>query len=201
VTRFNDVPASTGYGDPIQKLFKFDDRERVIGALSLDPRLPRPEKLIAVSARGYGLRFAVAPHTELSTRAGRRYARPGKDDELIGISPCGDRDLLAVVTEKTHALVCKANEVNELAGPGRGVTVIKTSADDRVVAFLCTSKKGESLTLETQKGRKLELSPGRYEVTGRGGKGREMSKKDKVKNVVRAPVWVPLPQETEKEKA
>ncbi len=41
VTRFNDVPASTGYGDPVQKLFKFDDGERVVGALSLDPRLPR----------------------------------------------------------------------------------------------------------------------------------------------------------------
>src|SRR5205823_6489865 len=31
VTRFNDVPASTGYGDPVQKLFKFDDQERVVG--------------------------------------------------------------------------------------------------------------------------------------------------------------------------
>ena len=42
VTRFNDVPASTGYGDPVQKLFKFDDGERVVGALSLDARLPQP---------------------------------------------------------------------------------------------------------------------------------------------------------------
>src|SRR2546426_4656213 len=33
----SDVPASTGYGDPVQKLFKFDDNERVVGALSLDP--------------------------------------------------------------------------------------------------------------------------------------------------------------------
>src|SRR5690348_151748 len=53
VTRFNDVPASTGYGDPVQKLFKFDDNERVVGALSLDKRLPRPEKMLAVSRRGY----------------------------------------------------------------------------------------------------------------------------------------------------
>ncbi|MFL5309019.1 MAG: DNA topoisomerase (ATP-hydrolyzing) subunit A, partial [Myxococcales bacterium] len=107
VTRFNDVPASTGYGDPVQKLFKFDDQERVVGGLSLDPRLPRPEKLVGVSKRGYGLRFPLAPHTELSTRAGRRYARPGKDDELIGVAPAEDRDLLAVVTQSSHALVCK----------------------------------------------------------------------------------------------
>src|SRR5438477_7791245 len=78
VTRFNDVPASTGYGDPVQKFFKFDDQERIVGALSLDPRLPRPEKLVAVSRHGYGLRFALAPHLEVSTRAGRRYAKPAE---------------------------------------------------------------------------------------------------------------------------
>src|SRR6267143_1066807 len=54
VTRFNDVPASTGYGDPVQKLFKFDDNERVVGALSLDPRVPRPEKLLGIPAAGTG---------------------------------------------------------------------------------------------------------------------------------------------------
>jgi len=33
------VPASTGYGEPIQRLFKFKDGERVIAAFSLDPRV------------------------------------------------------------------------------------------------------------------------------------------------------------------
>ena len=31
--RIVDVPASTGYGEPIQKLFKFKDGERIVGAL------------------------------------------------------------------------------------------------------------------------------------------------------------------------
>ena len=95
VTRFNDVPPSTGYGDPVQKLFKFDDRERVVGALSLDARLPQPEKMIAVSRRGYGLRFAIAPHSELSTRAGRRFSKPAKDDETLKIVVEHARLLLA----------------------------------------------------------------------------------------------------------
>ena len=195
VTRFNDVPASTGYGDPVQKLFKFDDGERVIGALSLDARLPIPEKLVAVSRRGFGLRFALAPHTEVSTRAGRRYARPPAGDEIIGVSACAEKDLLAVVTAKTCALVCKVNEVNELAGPGKGVTVIKVAADDQVVAFLCTSKKDAAIELETTKGRTLTLSPGKYEVASRAGKGREMSKKDSVKAVRRALERLQLPEE------
>src|SRR5207237_10325985 len=164
VTRFNDVPASTGYGDPVQKLFKFDDQERIVGALSLDPRLPRPGKRVAVSRHGYGLRFALAQHLEVSTRAGRRYARPAEGDELIGTMPAGDRDLLAVVTRSTRALVCKVNEVNELAGPGRGVTVIKTADDDPVVAFLCTSGKDAALTIDAEKGRTLTLAPRQYEV-------------------------------------
>ncbi|MCC6337577.1 MAG: DNA topoisomerase IV subunit A [Myxococcales bacterium] len=200
VTRFNDVPASTGYGDPVQKLFKFDDLERVVGALSLDPRLPIPEKLVAVSKKGFGLRFALEPHKEASTRAGRRYARPASGDELIGVAPCGDRDLLAVVTKKTNALVCKVNEVNELAGPGKGVTVIKVGADDEVMAFLCTAKKDAELELETAKGRTLKLSPGKYEVTSRAGKGREMSKKDTVKVVKRTLEVVSLPEPPKSDK-
>ncbi|HEX2309139.1 MAG TPA: DNA topoisomerase (ATP-hydrolyzing), partial [Vicinamibacterales bacterium] len=37
--RIVDVPASTGYGEPIQRVFKFRDGERVVGAVSLDPRV------------------------------------------------------------------------------------------------------------------------------------------------------------------
>src|SRR5205823_13408004 len=36
--RIIDVPASTGYGEPIQKQFKLKDGEKIVGALSLDPR-------------------------------------------------------------------------------------------------------------------------------------------------------------------
>src|ERR671922_81664 len=37
--RLIDVPASTGYGEPIQKLFKLRDGERIVAAMSLDPRV------------------------------------------------------------------------------------------------------------------------------------------------------------------
>ncbi|NOK10982.1 DNA topoisomerase IV subunit A [Corallococcus exercitus] len=199
VTRFNDVPASTGYGDPVQKLFKFDDGERVVGALSQDARLPQPEKLVAVTRQGLGLRFLLAPHLEVSTRAGRRYAKTGEGDEIIGTQPVGDKDLLAVLTEKTNALVCKVAEVNELAGPGKGVQVIKVDAGDKVVDFLAApaSQKDATLEFETQKGRKLHLSPAKFTVTARGGKGHEMSKRDTVKEVARPVTFVPLPEKKE----
>ena len=194
-TRFNDIPASTGYGDPVQKLFKFDDNERVVGALSLDPRLPFPAMMVAVSKDGYGLRFDPAPLKEISTRSGRRFAKAGQGDEIVGVSGCTEKDLLGVVTKKTNALVCKVDEVNVLAGPGRGVTVLKTADDDQVMAFLCTTAKSEKeLTFETTKGKTLKFSLGKYEVTARGGKGREMSKKDEIKTFNRPLDLVLLPE-------
>ncbi len=196
VTRFNDVPPSTGYGDPVQKLFKFDDNERVVGALSLDKRLTPPERLLALSRGGYGLRFVLEPHTEVSTRAGRRFARPGKDDELIGVAPVEDKDFLAVVTEGAYSLVTKAKEVNELAGPGRGVRVIKVQSGDKLIGFLCTSDRKAELPLESNKGRKVELTV--REPGNRGGKGRQLVKKDKLKPISVGPVVQALPAEEKK---
>ena len=37
--RITDLPASTGYGEPIQRFFKLKDGERIVAALSLDPRV------------------------------------------------------------------------------------------------------------------------------------------------------------------
>ena len=93
--RFIDIPASTGYGEPIQRLFKFKDGERVVAAFSLDPRLagaiaapspedPPPVHAVAVTSDGYSLRFSLAPFVEPSTRAGRRYARTADGAEVVG---------------------------------------------------------------------------------------------------------------------
>jgi DNA gyrase subunit A len=76
------------------------------------------------------------------------------------------------------------------------VTVIKTPDDDPVVAFLCTTRKDDAIELETEKGRKLTLSPRKYEVASRGGKGHEMAKKDRIKVAQRPVAFVPLPEET-----
>ena len=36
--RVNDIPMTTGHGDPIQKLFAFEDQERIVGVVCHDPR-------------------------------------------------------------------------------------------------------------------------------------------------------------------
>jgi DNA gyrase subunit A len=189
VIRINDVPASTGYGEPVQKLFNFRDGERVVGALSMSEKdAPNGTLAVAVGKGGFGLRFNVDPHRELSTRAGRRFAKAAEGDEIVGVAPAGDKDVLCVVTSDARALLCKVSEIPELAGAGRGVTVIKVG-DAAVVGFgVGGSRDKDVIVAETDDGKELPIGPGRFSVTGRGGKGHTLRRKTKI-----ARVSVPLP--------
>src|SRR5690349_7848856 len=123
--RINDVPASTGYGEPVQKLFNFRDGERVVGAMPMtEAEIPKGALAVAVSKGGFGMRVSLEPHRELSTRAGRRFAKPADGDEIVGVVRVVEaKDVVCVVTSDARALICKADELPELANPGRGVTV------------------------------------------------------------------------------
>jgi DNA gyrase subunit A len=183
--RFIDVPASTGYGEPIQKQFKLKDGEKIVGAMSLDPRVvgtiaPKKEgqeaavQAVAVSADGYALRFNLDGFVEPSTRAGRRFARPSKASEIVGVARLAGGEILIAATAEGRGLLAKADEVNFLAGPGKGVMLIKLGKEDRVLGFIASTGDRDLLTVETTRGGEQTISTAKYGVTGRGGKGREL---------------------------
>jgi len=189
VIKINDINATAGYGDPAQKYFKFGDGERIISAMTLDPRAMVPPTLLAVTRAGFGLRFATAAHGEVTTKAGRRYARPKDGDEVLGVVPCNDGDVVVTVTRDGHVLHCKADEIAKLEGPGRGVTVIKTADDDLVIGFI-SGLKGDVLEVETDKGgKRFQLKADKKEVTSRGGKGHQIVKRSQLR-VVPLPVTI-----------
>jgi DNA gyrase subunit A len=205
--RFADVPASTGYGEPVQRLFKFKDNERVVAAFSLDPRAigdigrasgddepagdaeveAPPVHAIAVSSDGYALRFSLANVAEPSTRAGRRYARPADGAEIVGVGLVTGDETVIAVTREARAILCPATEVNFLSGPGKGVILLKVADDDRVLGFVASTGDRDLLTVETSRGAEQTVSTAKYEVTGRGGKGRELMQRGQFTRVVPAP--------------
>ena len=184
--RFIDVPASTGYGEPIQKQFKLKDGEKIVAAMTLDPRaagaiVPKkegdaaPVHAVAVSSDGYALRFGLDGFVEPSTRAGRRYARPAEGAEITGVARLtGGDEVLIAATAEGRGILAKAEEVNFLSGPGKGVLLIKLGSDDRVLGFIASTGDRDLLTVETTRGAEQTISTAKYETTGRGGKGREL---------------------------
>jgi DNA gyrase/topoisomerase IV subunit A len=148
---------------------------------------------VAASRRGFGLRFNLDPHRELSTRAGRRFAKPAEGDEIVGVVVAAPTDVITVVTAQARALMCRVDELPELANPGRGVTLIKVDGEDAVLAFAVGRKtEKEALIAETDGGKKIPVGPGKYTVTGRGGRGHALGRKMKIARVV-LPEPPPLP--------
>jgi DNA gyrase subunit A len=199
--RVIDVPASTGYGEPIQRLFKLKDGERIVAALSLDPRVigeivPKkegaepPVHAVAVASDGYSLRFGLQPFVDPSTRAGRRYAKTGAKAEFVGVARVSGGEILIAATREAHGMLTRVEEVSFLAGPGRGVILIKLQSDtDRVLGFIASHGDRDLLTVETSRGAEQTISTAKYDVTGRGGKGRELLQRGQFTKVI----W-PVPE-------
>ncbi len=201
--RITDIPASTGYGEPIQSLFKFKDGERVVDAMSLDPRTigtitsskpdtPPPVHALAASSDGYSLRFSLEPCVEPSTRAGRRFARVPDKAEIVGCVRVTGSEVVIAVTRQARAMLCNVGDINFLGGPGRGVILIKLQKeDDRLLGFIASTGDRDLLTVETTRGAEQTVSTAKYSVTGRGGKGRELLQRGQFTRVVPKPPDLP----------
>jgi DNA gyrase subunit A len=218
-SRIIDVPASTGYGEPVQKLFKLRDGERVVAVFSLDPRaigqispVSAPKKAsasadgsdsdvdippvhaVAVTSDGYSLRFSLEPFVEPSTRAGRRFARPTDGADVVGVQVITGDETIIAATHEARAILCRVDEINFLSGPGKGVILIKLqNGDDGVLGFVASKGDRDLLRVETSRGSEQTISTAKYEVTGRGGKGRELLQRGQFVRVIAADVENPAP--------
>ncbi len=205
--RIVDVPASTGYGEPVQRLFKFKDGERVIAVMSLDPRvspglLPRgegdtpPRHALAATSDGYALRFSLAPYIEPSTRAGRKFVRMPDGVGVVGVAQVTGDETIIAATRQARAMLCPAEEVNVLSGPGRGVILIKIdSAKDQLLGFIASRGDRDLMVVETSRGAEQTVSTGKYEVTSRGGRGRELLQRGSfIRVVAPAPQVLAVPE-------
>src|SRR5438477_210830 len=185
VLRVADVPATTGYGEPVQSLLKFGDGERVVAAQLLredgggeaQPALPGLEKtaVLVATANGYG--FRTTPDLSETTRAGRRVARVGEGDEIVSIEPVTGPTVV-VATRRGKMLRFPLDEVAELSGPGRGVILMRPSkeGDDRIVGALALPKQAGFLAL-TPEGTERRFDVSDVPAGKRAGKGQKVVKR------------------------
>jgi len=147
-----------------------------------------------VTSDGYSLRFGFDGFVEPSTRAGRRFARPSEGVEVVGVAKIDGSETMIAATAQARAMLCKVEEINYLSGPGKGVILIKLHKDeDTVLGFVASSGDRDLLTVETSRGAEQTISTAKYEVTGRGGRGRELLQRGQFTRVIPQDLTAPTP--------
>ena len=152
-----------------------------------------PVHALAVTSDGYSLRFSFEPFVEPSTRSGRRYARPSEGVEVVGVARVTGDEIVIAATRDARAMLCKADEVNYLSGPGKGVILMKLGDEDRLLGFIASVGDRDLMRVETSRGSEQTISTTKYEVTGRGGKGRELLQRGQFTRVIPPDVENPSP--------
>ncbi|MEM6926173.1 MAG: DNA topoisomerase (ATP-hydrolyzing) [Myxococcota bacterium] len=201
VMRVDGIQSTTGYGDPLSALFSLDDGERIVGVVSHDPRHrnedqedrrlatdddPAPPHGVATTLQGRVLRFAMKPHFETSTKAGRRYARLNDEDRVIGVElvqQAGQR--VALATRRGRVAVYPVEEVPVLKAAGKGSAGIKLIGEDHVIAFMLVSDRNEGPTVLTPQGRQVHVTEREQGLHTHGSRGRVVLKRGQMRD------WVP----------
>lgn len=201
VLRIHDVPPTTGHGEPIQKFFKLDDGERIISCVSFDPRviaLPNPSDTgesqppyaLAVTRGGLAFRFPLVTHRDPSNKTGRRYARLNEGDEVILVTPVGERDGVLAAASDGTALGVSVSEISVLSAAGKGSSLLRLSEGERVVGAQVLVQKKDVVTIETEKGKTVEISW--TQVQGeRGHSGQSLFRRERFSKLLSPPPVVP----------
>jgi DNA gyrase subunit A len=96
-------------------------------------------------------------------------------------------------SQNRRVLLCKANEINFLSGPGKGVLLIKLEKGDRLRGVITATDDRDTLTVKTSMGGEQRLNTGRYKVTGRGGRGHEFVSRGQIVEVMYNAMGAPAP--------
>ena len=215
-TRIAEIPSTTGYGDPVQKLFSFDDGEYVVGVVSFDERVlpaaypPEPSDqadlfdedefdpddpdapdepyMVAVSKEGQATRFTLDGFMEPSTRTGRMYMRFDEDDEAVAARLARGHENVCLASHDGRALVFPVHQVSVYKGAAKGVRAIKLEDGDRVLGFTLSTRAREGLKVETNNGREEIVRTTKFDVTNRGAKGTLVIKRGYFAEVFPEPV-------------
>jgi DNA gyrase subunit A len=197
--RINEVPASSGYGEPIAKFFRLADEVRIVSALTTDERFTPPDQpptngepagpyLLVATAQGQTLRTPLAPYRTASTKVGRRYVRLNEGDRVVFATLLREEESIFLASASGHVIHFPVEQINILSGAGKGVMGIKLEEGDACLGGALISNRHDALVVETTGGKTMEFRRGKYETTSRGGKGFEAVKRTSFVRVVPPPI-------------
>jgi DNA gyrase subunit A len=180
-----DLPSGSGFGEPVQSLFKFGDGERPIAAMNFttvmagtppaegekQPELalgPREVTALTVSAHGVGFSFDLGQFNSVTTRAGKKFAGVKEDDSIMAVEIVDAPNVLFLTTEG-KAVVVAAKDIPVLTGAGKGVKLVNVKNGE--VALVRAVRKNEQVKVIDDKGKEKVIDLKDYGVMTRGAVG------------------------------
>lgn len=184
--RVHDLSASSGFGDPVQKVLRFGDGEQIASCLIVprdDAGEPALEgELVLWSTHGLAFRLDASQLRE-TKRTGKRVMRLADSDTLRGVVQRQKEPLLVGVSQQGYGLCVSADEVPVLSGAGKGVIFQRLSKGD-VLAVVQPAEKRSSFEVIVDKGTKREVHVTALTITGRSRRGDRLWKRSA--SVIRA---------------
>jgi DNA gyrase subunit A len=155
VLKVFDLLATPGFGEPVQKRFKFQDGETLISAFigksGEDQTEANGPELILASKQGLGFRFNIALNVE-TNRNGRRIMKLADNDKVSSVELVTEKSLLSV-SSNGFVVLHPLDGVPILGVNSKGVILQKIPEDDELVCCLPVSKS-QKLTFTLSKGEK-----------------------------------------------
>ncbi|MFN0199728.1 MAG: DNA gyrase C-terminal beta-propeller domain-containing protein, partial [Planctomycetaceae bacterium] len=209
--RIDQVPPSSGYGEPLSKHFRMGDGASIVAAISTDPRftpedktrknMPVPTPLLLVAtARGQAMRISLSPFRIVSTKAGRKYCRLTAGDKVVGVEIISDATSIFLASHHARILHCSLDEIPILSGVGKGLRGIKLATDDALIGFAQMSRPSDCLRVRTSGDKVLAFGQMKYNETSRGGKGVKTSQRSTFEELIRPDIqlvdWTAIEEES-----
>lgn len=169
VTKAYELASTSGFGEPVQKMFKFQDGEAIVSAF-ITPAgdAAVEEELLFAASSGVGFRAKCDLRTE-TKRSGKRLMKVSGDDRLRSCVRVR-APLVLCMSRDGYAECFELKEVPVLSGAGKGVILQKSSRGDELV-YALSVKKGEVVRFELSKGEPKEVSVSGIEIGPRARRG------------------------------
>ena len=176
----DQLPVSSGYGEPLAKRAKMKDGVSVVAALTTDSRFVTSLDdvrdgvgltLLIATKNGQVMRLPFEAFRTPSTKAGRKFCRLGKTDQVVYVDLVREAETVFIASRKARILHFAIEDVPVLGGAGKGVRGIKLEAGDEVLGVVQMSRPSDAMRVKNDNDSILSFGQTKYQVTSRGGRG------------------------------
>jgi DNA gyrase subunit A len=177
----NDFPASSGYGEPIQKTLKFGDGEQIVACYS-SALVRDGSRLALCSKNGVGYLLTIS-EVESLKKSGRRVMRLKDSDQLTAVSIVNlDSKELCLITKSGYGLRIKIKDVLPREAPAVGVQLISVKDGDNLCAALSLSSNTE-LQIVNSQGKEKNILSKEIASGARASRGSKILARDEISSV------------------